>query len=90
MQTLPIALKRAAAEDVEFRRGLPRDYLGIENLKREKKGFLHTALGLMKRLEHHLIHSLGAGVDQMGAQFMHDALPPVFTPGTAFSWLHLE
>lgn len=84
MQTLPIALKRAAEEDVEFRRGLPRDYLGIENRRNhaEKRGFLQTALGLVKRLEHYVSLSLGAGVDQMGAQFMHDALPPVFTPGS--------
>lgn len=80
---MPIALKRAAAEDVEFRRGLPLNYLGLEYHGDDsaKTQFLDTAMSLMFRLGHYVSLSLGAGVDQMGAQFMHDALPPVFTPG---------
>uniref|UniRef100_A0A1B6GDQ5 Bifunctional lysine-specific demethylase and histidyl-hydroxylase n=1 Tax=Cuerna arida TaxID=1464854 RepID=A0A1B6GDQ5_9HEMI len=82
-KALPLALKRAAAEDVEFRRGLPRNYLNIEHHGNdvEKKAFTDTATRLVARLGHFLNLSLGAGVDQMGAQFMHDALPPVFTSG---------
>lgn len=82
-QALPIALKRAAAEDVEFRRGLPLNYLGLEFHGNDlaKTQFVNTAMTLMSRLGHFMSLSLGAGVDQMGAQFMHDALPPVFTPG---------
>lgn len=80
---MPIALKRAAAEDVEFRRGLPLNYLGLEyhGNNSAKIQFVNTAETLMSRLGHFMSLSLGAGVDQMGAQFMHDALPPVFTPG---------
>lgn len=80
---MPIALKRAAAEDVEFRRGLPLNYLGLEFHGNDlaKTQFVNTAMTLMSRLGHFMSESLGAGVDQMGAQFMHDALPPVFTPG---------
>ncbi|XP_054262070.1 ribosomal oxygenase 1-like [Macrosteles quadrilineatus] len=81
-KALPLALKKAAENDVEFRRGLPRDYLGLEHhgSVREKQTFVSTAHSLMEKLSHYLQLSLGAGVDLMGAQFMHDALPPVFTP----------
>lgn len=68
---------------MEFRRGLPLNYLGLEYHGNDsaKTQFVNTAMTLMSRLGHFMSLSLGAGVDQMGAQFMHDALPPVFTQG---------
>uniref|UniRef100_A0A1B6LY87 Bifunctional lysine-specific demethylase and histidyl-hydroxylase n=1 Tax=Graphocephala atropunctata TaxID=36148 RepID=A0A1B6LY87_9HEMI len=81
-KALPLALRKAAAEDVEFRRGLPRDYLNVEHRgsNQERLAITYTAKRLMARLGHYMELSLRAGVDQMGAQFMHDALPPVLTP----------
>lgn len=81
VQAIPVALARAATEDVEFRRGLPRNYLGIEfeDNDNAKLSFTSTAQTLMSKLATYLPFCLGDGVDQLGAQLMHDALPPVLT-----------
>jgi len=81
-KALPLALKKAAAEDVEFRKGLPRGYLDLEYHSSDaaKQSFTSTADSLIAKLGPYLQLCLGAAVDQMGAQFMHDALPPVITP----------
>ncbi|KAK4296408.1 hypothetical protein Pmani_031096 [Petrolisthes manimaculis] len=81
---LPQALSAAMAEDVEFRRGLPRDYMdvmGIVNMDLESPGrqaFIKKVEELTMRLLKYA--PLDATVDQRGSNLMHDALPPLLTP----------
>lgn len=69
---------------MEFRRGLPLDYLtymGVQNSDkddpRRTKFFSHIE-GLMKRLANYA--PVDAAVDQKARDFLHDCLPPVLTP----------
>lgn len=77
---LPMALKTAMEEDIEFRKGLPPDYLsnlGIAHSDQDTKprrDFLTKVSSLMGKLVHYA--SVDGAVDQMGKQFMHNALPP--------------
>ncbi|XP_017267249.1 ribosomal oxygenase 1 [Kryptolebias marmoratus] len=81
---VPAALEIAMEEDVEFRRGLPLDYLtymGVQhsdqdNTHREK--FLARVKTLMKKLPDYA--PVDAAVDQKAKEFFHDCLPPVLTP----------
>ncbi|XP_036406303.1 ribosomal oxygenase 1 [Megalops cyprinoides] len=81
---VPVALETAMEEDVEFRRGLPLDYLtymGVQNSDKEdprRSQFTAQALGLMKRLAD--FAPVDAAVDQKAKDFLHDCLPPVLTP----------
>ena len=84
IQALPEALLKAAKEDVEFRKGLPYGYLhctGLASYRRQqqRKHFLSKAKALVEKLVQYI--DLDSAADKMGAQFMHDALPPVLTPG---------
>ncbi|XP_043188225.1 ribosomal oxygenase 1-like isoform X1 [Amphibalanus amphitrite] len=77
---VPVALQTAISEDVEFRRGLPVGFLGHagivndESSSTQRKELLDTARRLVTRLADFL--PVDAAVDQMGKQFMRDALPP--------------
>jgi hypothetical protein len=51
--------------------GYPRSFGRKELLQKLKK--------LVSKLEKHL--DIDTAVDQMGVQFMHDALPPVYSGG---------
>ncbi|CAH1792356.1 unnamed protein product [Owenia fusiformis] len=86
LQTLvPRALSIAMEEDVEFRKGLPRDYLnymGIANADSEhpeRKAFLRKMETLMSKLLSHA--PVDSACDQMGRRFIHESLPPVLTEG---------
>ncbi|KAK7792710.1 hypothetical protein R5R35_007524 [Gryllus longicercus] len=80
---LPAALAVAQEEDVEFRKGLPLNYLrhaGVSNSEQETAERQAFFAHLQKLLGRLMVHApVDAAVDQMGKQFMHDALPPVLT-----------
>ncbi|KAJ8868367.1 hypothetical protein PR048_029883 [Dryococelus australis] len=86
-QVIPAALKYALEEDVELRRGLPRDYLRYmgsvhsDQKLPERQAFVERLHGLLDRMFQHL--PVDAATDQLGKQYAHDALPPVLTTGTA-------
>ncbi|KAG5885569.1 hypothetical protein JTB14_003767 [Gonioctena quinquepunctata] len=80
---LPVALKKAAAEDLEFRRGLPLHYLkhiGHVNTKtksREKKAIKTNVRKLMRSLADYV--DVDGAADQLGRKFMYDSMPPVLS-----------
>ncbi|KAL1465005.1 hypothetical protein WDU94_004603 [Cyamophila willieti] len=83
-KALPKALQAAASADVEFRRGLPLGYLkqaGFSPVgaskQAERKAMEKTLRSLVTKLVEFV--SLDVGVDGMGKQAMHDALPPVLS-----------
>ncbi|XP_042856758.1 ribosomal oxygenase 1-like [Penaeus japonicus] len=77
---LPQAVSAAMAEDVEFRKGLPRNYLdcmGIANMDHNiagREAFIKKVGEMVGRMLE--TAPIDAAVDQMGAGFMHDCLPP--------------
>jgi len=82
---LPAALATAAAEDVEFREGLPRDYLSFMGVAHEDKSsegrtaFIAKASNLLSKLISNA--PLDAACDQMGKKLMLEALPPALEQG---------
>ncbi|XP_041831983.1 ribosomal oxygenase 1 isoform X2 [Melanotaenia boesemani] len=89
LKVVPAALEVAMEEDVEFRRGLPLDYLtymGVQNSDKEdsrRVKFLARIENLMKRLPNYA--PVDAAVDQKAKEFLHDCLPPVLTPDELMS-----
>ncbi|XP_037541502.1 ribosomal oxygenase 1 [Nematolebias whitei] len=84
-KVVPAALEIAMEEDVEFRRGLPLDYLtymGVQHSDkkntRRKEEFLAHIENLMKKLPEYA--PVDAAVDQKAREFFHDCLPPALTP----------
>ncbi|XP_028253352.1 ribosomal oxygenase 1 [Parambassis ranga] len=81
---VPAALEIAMEEDVEFRQGLPLDYLtymGVQNSDKDdprRTKFLARIDNLMKKLKNYA--PVDAAVDQKARDFLHDCLPPVLTP----------
>uniref|UniRef100_A0A4W4F451 Bifunctional lysine-specific demethylase and histidyl-hydroxylase n=1 Tax=Electrophorus electricus TaxID=8005 RepID=A0A4W4F451_ELEEL len=84
LKVMPAALETAMEEDVEFRKGLPIDYLtfmGVQNSDKEdprRDKFLSHIQGLMKKLVSYA--PVDAAVDQKAKEFLHDCLPPLLTP----------
>ncbi|CAI9569143.1 unnamed protein product [Staurois parvus] len=81
---LPASLQIAAEEDVEFRQGLPLDYMeymGVQNADLEdprRNAFMEKVHSLVKKLTEYA--PVDAAVDQKAKQFLHDCLPPALTP----------
>uniref|UniRef100_A0AAQ5X8T3 Bifunctional lysine-specific demethylase and histidyl-hydroxylase n=1 Tax=Amphiprion ocellaris TaxID=80972 RepID=A0AAQ5X8T3_AMPOC len=81
---VPAALEIAMEEDVEFRQGLPLDYLtymGVQNSDKEdprREKFFSQIASLMKKLTNYA--PVDAAVDQKARDFLHDCLPPVLSP----------
>jgi len=77
---VPAALVTAAAEDVEFREGLPRDYLGYMGVAHEDRESPERAafLARVTRLLGKLVTSapVDAACDQLGKKLMAEVLPP--------------
>lgn len=80
----PTALDLAIEDDVEFREGLPLDYLeymGVQNSEREddprRETFTKKVYSLMKKLFKYA--PIDVAVDQKAKDFIHDCLPPVLT-----------
>nr|XP_023028175.1 ribosomal oxygenase 1-like [Leptinotarsa decemlineata] len=80
---LPAALKKAAAEDLEFRKGLPLNFLKhTGHVNRKAKSQKRSAIKanvqkLMKSLSKHV--DIDQAADQLGRKFMYDSLPPVLS-----------
>ncbi|XP_057272191.1 ribosomal oxygenase 1 [Pezoporus wallicus] len=80
---LPAALHMALEEDVEFRQGLPMDYLGYMGVANSDKvdarrtAFMEKIQSLIKKLVDYA--PIDAAVDQRAKSFLHDCLPPVLT-----------
>uniref|UniRef100_A0A8C5U206 Bifunctional lysine-specific demethylase and histidyl-hydroxylase n=1 Tax=Malurus cyaneus samueli TaxID=2593467 RepID=A0A8C5U206_9PASS len=80
---LPAALQMALEEDVEYRRGLPMDYLqymGVANsetVDARRAAFVGKVQSLIKKLIDYA--PIDAAVDQRAKSFLHDCLPPVLT-----------
>ncbi|XP_076464273.1 ribosomal oxygenase 1-like isoform X2 [Babylonia areolata] len=89
---VPQALATAIEENVEFRSGLPRDYLNYMGIvhqdkeSSEREQFQKKIEGLVKSLVNYL--PLDAACDQMGKTAIHDALPPVLTQGEKSCSIH--
>merc|ERR1719339_857273 len=77
---LPAALTAASQEDLQFREGLPRDFLlnmGVaheENKSSAREQFMDKVKKLMTKLIDYA--PVDAACDQMGKKLMHDVLPP--------------
>ncbi|XP_052768522.1 ribosomal oxygenase 1-like isoform X2 [Mya arenaria] len=90
---VPRALDIAIEEDLEFRQGLPIDYLNymglvnsdLENNSREE--FLKKVTGLMKMMVERYLPT-DAACDQLGKQFIHDSLPPFLSQGEKQCSIH--
>ncbi|XP_047430502.1 ribosomal oxygenase 1 [Mugil cephalus] len=84
LKVVPAALEIAMEEDVDFRRGLPLDYLtymGVQNSDKNdprRDKFFSNIGSLMKRLTN--FAPVDAAVDQKAREFLHDCLPPVLSP----------
>uniref|UniRef100_A0A674F2A3 Bifunctional lysine-specific demethylase and histidyl-hydroxylase n=1 Tax=Salmo trutta TaxID=8032 RepID=A0A674F2A3_SALTR len=81
-KVVPAALEMAMEEDVDFRRGLPVDYLtymGVQNSDKDPRRaqFLSRIEGLMKKLSN--FAPVDAAVDQKARDYLHDCLPPMLT-----------
>ncbi|XP_068948233.1 ribosomal oxygenase 1 [Petaurus breviceps papuanus] len=80
---LPAVLQIAMEEDVEFRRGLPRDYLDYMGVQHSESGdprrgpFLEKVQSLLARLAQYA--PVDAVADQRAKGFLHDCLPPVLS-----------
>ncbi|XP_027700772.1 ribosomal oxygenase 1 [Vombatus ursinus] len=80
---LPAALQAAVEEDVEFRRGLPRDYLDYMGVQHSESGdprrgpFLEKVQRLLARMAQYA--PVDAVADQRAKGFLHDCLPPVLS-----------
>ncbi|XP_005502480.3 ribosomal oxygenase 1 [Columba livia] len=80
---LPAALQMALEEDVEYRQGLPMDYLGYmgvansEAVNARRTAFMEKVQSLIKKLVNYA--PIDAAVDQRAKSFLHDCLPPVLT-----------
>ncbi|XP_076612681.1 ribosomal oxygenase 1 [Chaetodon auriga] len=83
-RVVPAALEIAMEEDVEFRQGLPLDYLtymGVQNSDKDdprRTKFFSRIESLMKKLTNYA--AVDAAVDQKARDFLHDCLPPMLTP----------
>lgn len=81
---MPAALASAMEEDVDYRKGLPTDYLSYmgvcnsDNEGKQRKAFMKKIEQLVGKLFSYA--PVDPAVDQMGKRLMHDALPPYLTP----------
>ena len=83
-KVLTSAISYAMQNDVEFRKGLPLDYLrfmGRANTHVDSENRSQFISRLTKLVPKIITQdSIDAGVDQMGKRFIHDSLPPYLTP----------
>ncbi|KAG8011429.1 Ribosomal oxygenase 1 [Nibea albiflora] len=83
-KVVPAALEIAMEEDVEFRQGLPLDYLtymGVQNSDKDdprRTKFFSRIESLMKKLATYA--PVDAAVDQKARDYLHDCLPPMLSP----------
>nr|CAB3265592.1 bifunctional lysine-specific demethylase and histidyl-hydroxylase NO66-like [Phallusia mammillata] len=86
------ALSKAIAEDLEFRKGLPLDYLsslGVQNSDKDtprRREMMKKIRDLMGRLQDHI--DADAAADQRGVEFLHDSLPPALSQDEKSRTIH--
>ena len=77
------AISSAMQDDIDFRKGLPIDYLscmGTTNTNSDstkRRNFIGRVTDLMSRVVTHA--SIDSGADLMAKKFIHDSLPPYLT-----------
>ncbi|XP_018330230.1 ribosomal oxygenase 1 [Agrilus planipennis] len=80
---LKAAIKIATEEDPEYRKGLPINYLkhvgavNSESVSQIRNSIIQTINHLTEKLVNYI--PIDAAADQLGKQFMWDALPPVLS-----------
>ncbi|ENN77813.1 hypothetical protein YQE_05697, partial [Dendroctonus ponderosae] len=80
---LPAALKKAASENLEFRKGLPLNYLkhvGVVNQSDDsdkRKSIIDKVKSLVGALVDYI--DVDSAADNLGRKFMHDAMPPLYS-----------
>lgn len=85
LKMVPAALNIAMEENVDYRQGLPPDYLtymGVQNSDKDdprRAKFFSRVQSLIKKLADYA--PIDAAVDLKARDFIHDCLPPMFTPG---------
>ncbi|KAM9840001.1 ribosomal oxygenase 1 [Aulostomus maculatus] len=83
LKMVPAALEVAIEEDVEYRRGLPLDYLtymGVQNSDKDdprRAEFFSKVNSLINKLTNYT--PVDAAVDLKAREFLHDCLPPMLT-----------
>lgn len=90
LKLLPVAIENAMAENVEFREGLPINYLmhhgvafeGDKKPSKDRIQFRDKCEKLVKKLVKYM--PIDGAVDQMAKNYLHESLPPCFTEGCAF------
>jgi len=87
---LPGAVEIAMQENIEFRRGLPINYLinngvAFDN-EENKKDFINKTGNLIKNLIKYA--PIDSAVDQMAKQFLHDSLPPCLSESEKSRSIH--
>ncbi|CAG2193440.1 NO66 [Mytilus edulis] len=80
---MPRALQVAIEEDVDFRKGLPRDYMEVMGIANsdidspQRKVFLRKIQQLMTKLISYA--PVDSACDQLSKHYIHDSLPPVLS-----------
>ncbi|KAJ8984383.1 hypothetical protein NQ317_003531 [Molorchus minor] len=80
---LPDALKKAANEDLEFRKGLPFNYLkhigwvNRDSSSKERSFIINKVEALMQTLTEYV--DVDQAADKLGKKFMYDSMPPVLS-----------
>lgn len=80
---MPVTLEKAIATDVEFREGLPLDYLqhvGLAHVNKDsidRTKFIRRTQYLLSKLVQYIDADKAA--DEMAKKHIHDFLPPVLT-----------
>ena len=90
---LPGAIEIAQQEDIEFRKGLPINYLlhnGVafdkEEVTDDRKKFIDKTAKLIKKLINYI--PIDAAVDQMAKQYLHDSMPPCLKESEKLRSIH--
>ncbi len=90
LKLLPGAVEIAMQEDVEFRRGLPINYLVNNGVAFDddklKKEFVDKTCKLLGKLINYA--PIDSAVDQLGKQFLYDSLPPCLTESEKMRSIH--
>ncbi|KAL0273243.1 UNVERIFIED_CONTAM: hypothetical protein PYX00_005964 [Menopon gallinae] len=82
---LPVALQTAISEDVQYRKGLPKNYLdhlgmvASDTKTKQRRQIISHIKKLVNKLTDHL--PIDSCADQFGKKFIHDALPPIIGKG---------
>ncbi|KAJ8926428.1 hypothetical protein NQ314_021216 [Rhamnusium bicolor] len=80
---LPEALKKAASDDVEFREGLPLNYLkhlgwvNKADQSNERSAVINKVNKLMQTLINYV--DVDQAADKLGRKFMYDSMPPILS-----------